>query len=217
VQAQGKVDFYGANNEFRSEKCRGCAFQEKCDFYYDITENERYRRLYVQCEEEDGYHRDGCVWDTDITSYDAMTVEVEYENGVLLAYTLNAYMPYEGQRIAFNGTDGRLDVHKYARQSWEVPYEAELRLSRSFGASRRWTLGDEGEVDQGQGGHGGADPGLKDLLFVPETPDPLDQQAGSRAGVMASLIGIAARRSIETGAPVRIDDLIDLPVEWDWG
>lgn len=216
VNAYGKTDFYGSNNPFRSTKCRGCSFQDQCDFYWDITENERYTKLYVQCEDEDGYYRDGCVWDNDITSYDSMTVEVKYNSGVLLSYSLNAYMPYEGQRIAFNGTNGCLDVRKYARQSWDVPYEAEFRLSESFGTSRTWTLGGEGEVDQGQGGHGGADAELKDLLFNPDASDPLDQKAGSRAGVLASLIGIAARKSIETGEQVRIEDLIDFPLRWEW-
>lgn len=216
VNANGKIDFYGSNNPFRSTRCRGCSFQDQCDFYWDITEHERYMKLYAECEDEDGYYRDGCVWDNDITSYDAMTVEVTYNSGVLLSYSLNAYMPYEGQRIAFNGTDGRLDVRKYARQSWDVPYEAEFRLSESFGTSRTWTLGDEGEVDQGQGGHGGADAELKDLLFTPDASDPLDQRAGSRAGVLASLIGIAARKSIETGEQVRIEDVIDFPLRWEW-
>jgi predicted dehydrogenase len=217
VNAFGKVDFYGSNNGFRSEKCRGCDFQDQCDFYWDITESsERYQRLYVDCEDVDGYYRDGCVWDNDIDAYDTMTVEVKYNNGVLLAYTLNAYMPYEGQRIAFNGTKGRLDVQNFHRQSWEVPYEAEFRLSESFGASERWLVGEEGEVDTGEGGHGGADASLKDLIFRPETPDPMNQYAGSRAGVMSSLIGIAARQSIETGKRVKIDEIIDFPNQWQW-
>ena len=49
-----------------------------------------------------------------------------------------------------------------------------------------------------------------------DQPDPLHSRAGSRAGVMSSLIGIAARHSIETGAKVRISELLDLPVRWKW-
>lgn len=218
VNAFGKVDFYGGNNGFRSEKCRGCEFQDRCDFYWDIMDSsERYRQLYVECEDADGYYRDGCVWDNDIDTYDSMTVEVKYNNGVLLSYTLNAFMPYEGQRIAFNGENGRLDVQNFHRQSWEVPYEAELRLSENFKESEYWRVGEEGEVDTGAGGHGGADMSLKDLIFRPDHPDPLNQLAGSRAGVMSSLIGIGARRSIETGERVKIEDLIDFPLTWQWG
>jgi hypothetical protein len=40
--------------------------------------------------------------------------------------------------------------------------------------------------------------------------------AGLQAGVLASLIGIAARKSIETGQTIRIDDLVTFPLEWNW-
>ncbi len=65
-------------------------------------------------------------------------------------------------------------------------------------------------AQSGEGEHGGADTKLKDLLFKPGMKDPLNKLADSRAGVMASLIGIAARQSIETGRRVKIADLIDL-------
>lgn len=216
VHAFGKVDFYGGNKAFRGEKCRDCSFQDRCDFHWDITQSKRSMELYVQCEDEDGYYRDGCVWDNDIDSYDSMTVEVKYNNGTLLSYTLNTFMPYEGQRIAFNGENGRLDVQNFHRQTWEVPYEAEFRLTENFKESKRWLIGEEGEVDTGAGGHGGADMQLKDLLFKPNHPDPMNQLAGSRAGVMSSLIGIAARHSIESGKRIQIADLIDFPLTWQW-
>jgi len=231
VTAFGKVAFYGSNNGFRGEKCRGCPFRKKCDFYWDITESDRYMKLYVDCEDEDHYVRDSCVWDHGITSYDTQTVQVKYSNGVLLNYSLNAFMPYEGQQIAFNGTKGRLDIRNYHRQPWEVPYASELRITKSFEDSRTMKIGGEEGIDvttgkegvetfkaQGErGGHGGADPHAKDLLFIPDKPDPLNQTAGSRAGVMASLIGIAARKSIESGGkPVKISDLIDYPTTWNW-
>jgi predicted dehydrogenase len=210
VHAFGDVAFYGHNNSFRSDKCRGCAFAEKCSFYWDITRDQRSMDLYVACEDEDGYRRDGCVWDNDIDTYDRMTVEVKYNNGVLLSYSLNAFMPYEGQQIAFNGEKGRLDVRVYDRQPWEVEADGEFRLTKSFQSSRTWT------TKRGAGEHGGADRRMKDLMFRPDQPDPLSSRAGSRAGVMSSLIGIAARRSIETGAKVRISELLELPVTWRW-
>ena len=38
-----------------------------------------------------------------------MSVIVKYANGVLMTYTANTYLPYEGPAIAFNGTKGRID------------------------------------------------------------------------------------------------------------
>jgi len=60
------------------------------------------------------------------------------------------------------------------------------------------------------GGHGGADAGIRDLMFRRwNEPDPLGLKADLRAGALASLIGIAAYRSIERGGvPVKIDNLV---------
>lgn len=231
VSAYGKVAFYGSNNPYRGKKCRGCQFSDKCKFYWDITKNRDYTRLYTDCEDEDNYFRDGCVWDHDITSYDTQTVQVLYDNGTILNYSLNAFMPYEGQSIAFNGTEGRIDIRNYHSQPWEMPYDSEIRITKNFKGSEvikiggkegiNLKTGKEGlEVFQAQGergGHGGADPHAKELLFVPGTPDPLNQIAGIRAGVLSSLIGVAARKSIESGGkPIKISDLIKFPSTWEW-
>jgi predicted dehydrogenase len=208
VHAFGRVAFYGANNGFRSTHCRQCPFTSQCDFYWDITKDKRMIELYVASEEADGYRRDGCVWDNAIDTYDTMTVEVRYASGALLSYSLNAFLPYEGQRIAFNGQKGRLDVRVYQNQPWKVEGEADFRLTLNFQGTKTWT------VRASPGEHGGADVKLKDLLFKPGTPDPLGKAAGSRAGVMASLIGIAARKSIETGRRYRIGELIQFPLVW---
>jgi len=210
VHAFGKVDFYGSNNPFRARNCRSCPFTKKCKFYWDIMKDKRYKELYVDNEDADGYLRDGCVWDNEIDTYDSMTVEVKYNNGVILSYSLNAYMPYEGQGIAFNGENGRLDVRNFHRQPWDVNNSAEFRYTQSFGKTRTWG------VNSGKGEHGGSDMKLKRLLFVPDEKDPLAKLAGSRAGVMSSLIGIAARKSIETGERIKIADLVDVPLNWKW-
>jgi predicted dehydrogenase len=216
VHAFGKLAFYGHNNSFRHRNCRGCPYKDNCAFYFDITKDQRMMDLYVSCEDADGYLRDGCLWANDIDTYDTMTVEVKYNNGVLLSYSLNTFMPYEGQRIAFNGEKGRLDVRNYARQSWDVgDTKAEFRLTESFKESKTWQIKKANEPTA-EFSHGGADFGLKDLIFRPNLPDPLDQLAGSRAGVMSSLIGIAARKSIQTGQRIKIADLIDFPLAWGW-
>ena len=210
VHAFGKVAFYGKNNSFRAKNCRNCPFTDKCDFYWDITKSKMMMDLYVKNEDADGYLRDGCVWDNNIDTYDTMTVEVKYKNGVLFNYTMNAFLPYEGQRITFNGEKGRLDVRINSRQPWEVEGENEFRITKNFKETRTWL------VESGSGGHGGADEKLREMLFKDNQPDPLGKMAGSRAGVMASMVGIAARKSIETGETVNIDDLVTFPRTWGW-
>lgn len=52
---------------------------------------------------------------------------------------------------------------------------------------------------------------MMDRIFKnPEAPDPHGHAAGTRDGAMSILIGIAARKSIETGEKVRIADLTSL-------
>ena len=56
------------------------------------------------------------------------------------------------------------------------------------------------QVEMEKSGHGGGDKRLHDKIFRnPEIADPFGRTAGVRDGAMSVLIGIAARRSIETG------------------
>jgi predicted dehydrogenase len=205
VIASGELKFYGRNNSFRSTNCRACPHKGECKFYWDVTKNQRYVKLYVECESEDGYLRDGCVWRDDINIYDSMSVMVRYENGVQLNYIASAYLPYEGQAISFNGTKGRIDCNEFSGGGFNSD---ELRLTRSFSKSE--VITDFGP--RREGGHGGSDTSLHDLIFrgLPKD-DPLGLRADVRAGALSSLIGIAARRSIERGGQnVRIGDLVKL-------
>ena len=203
VSASGALRVYGRNHSFRSTNCRPCPHKATCAFAWDVTRDPRNVQLYVECESADGYLRDGCVWDERIDIYDTMSVTVRYRSGALLTYTAATYLPFEGQSISFNGTRGRLD---YVDMSGGGYARREVRLTRQFGASEVITdLPPERE-----GSHGGADGSLQDLLFRDEpAADPLGLRAGLRAGALASLIGIAARHSIErAGGPVTIGDLV---------
>jgi hypothetical protein len=81
----------------------------------------------------------------------------------------------------------------------------ELRLTRNFGETQLI------RIPRMTGGHAGGDTRLMDKLFKdPGLVEPLKEAAGSRDGVMSILIGIAVRRSIDSGKPVRISDLTDI-------
>lgn len=209
VQAIGKLAFYGHNNSYRGRNCRTCPFTQKCRFYWNMTQDKIAMTLYGNCEDVDGYYADGCVWDNEIDIYDTSSVLVNYNNGTQLTYTMNTFLPFEGQLICFSGENGRLEVRINYQQPWEVQGETEFRLTKDRETTRYWTL------KASTGGHGGADERLKDTIFIPGTPDPLGSKAGSRAGIMSSLIGIAARESIETGQKVIIDDLVTFPGTWN--
>ncbi len=205
VTAFGELKYYGRNSPFRGTNCRTCPHKQNCKFYWDVTKNPNHVKLYTECESEDGYLRDGCVFDDKTDIYDTMSVAVRYESGVQLNYTANTFLPYEGQAISFNGTKGRIDLNDFSGGGFK---NDELRLTRSFGKSELITNFDQVRA----GGHGGSDTSLHDLIFrgLPNA-DPLGLRANFRDGALASLIGIAARRSIERGGQtVKINDLVKL-------
>lgn len=205
VTAAGELRFYGRNNSYRSTHCRPCPHKGECKFYWDVTKEKEYVKLYVECESEDGYLRDGCVWREDINIYDTMSVRVRFENGVLMTYTANTYLPYEGQAISFNGSKGRIDCNGFSGGGFK---NDEIRLTRSFGKSE--VISDFGQ--QRGGGHDGADTLVKELIFrgLPKD-DQLGLRADVRAGALSSLIGIAARHSIERGGQtIMISDLVKI-------
>ncbi len=207
VHAIGKLSYYGHNNPFRGRNCRTCQCTARCPYYWDMTKDQEAMALYGNCEDIDGYYRDGCLWDNEIDIYDTSSVHVNYENGTQLTYSMHTFLPYEGQYICFSCENGRLDIRINGRQAWNAP-DIEFRLSKNKGESKYWTM------TPPSGGHGGSDAHLKDSIFLPPQPDPLGCKAGSRAGIMSSLVGIAARQSIETGLTVKIADLMKFPNVW---
>jgi predicted dehydrogenase len=202
VNAQGVLRKYGRNSKLRGRNCRTCPHALQCPFHWDILKDRRLTALYVECESEDGYLRDACVFREDIDIFDTMTGEVRYSSGAMMSYSLNAFMPYEGYHLAFNGTNGRIETRLYERQPWDMPPQDEIRVTKNFSESEVLV------IPHAEGGHFGGDPRLRRMIFVPETPDPLRQRAGSRAGALASLCGIAAVKSVDTGRPVEISSLV---------
>jgi predicted dehydrogenase len=207
VYAFGSLDFYGKNNSFRHTNCRPCPHKDKCKFYYDMTRSKTNMELYAANEKYDGYLRDGCVWKEDINIYDKMAATIKYANGVQVSYSLTTYSPYEGYRIAFNGTKGRIDMWIEESNPVEEREYDEIMVTKNFG-TREFI-----RVPHGTSGHGGGDRLLKDKIFAGVTEDPLNQAAGVRDGALSILVGIAARNSCESGKPVKIGDLTGIKPE----
>lgn len=181
-------------------------------FALHMDEKENLRRMYLEAEEEDGYLRDQSVFGDGINIEDTMSVLVRYDNRALLTYSLNAYLPWEGFRVAFNGTKGRIQA-----------FVAERTYINSAGASDAEGTAKKVEITvfpmfaeaydvpviAAEGGHGGGDPKLlQDLFGVPEK-DRFNRAATHLDGAMSILTGIAANESIRKEIPVGIKDLIN--------
>ncbi|MEX0686208.1 MAG: Gfo/Idh/MocA family oxidoreductase [Balneolales bacterium] len=226
VFAKGALEHYGSNNSFRGDNCRSCQYKDTCKFHWDITRSQRDMDLYANNEEYDGYIRDNCVWRHEIDIYDKMSVQIKYANDVVVNYSLTTYSPYEGMKIAFNGMDGRIDAWDgIPWRTEEIANQAELHAQEMSQDEQEDSKNYEEiivmdnfardyemiKVPRGRGGHGGGDALLQDKIFRnPDIADPLQHTAGIRDGAMSILIGIAARKSIESGEPVRISDLSSL-------
>ena len=204
VSAFGSLQHYGKNGTLRHTNCRPCPHKTQCSYYWDIAKKPDLVSLYADCEKADGYLRDGCVFKEDVNIPDTMNAVVRYSNGATMSYSLNTFMPIEGYRLAFNGTKGRLEVRDYERQPWPAPEETEMHLIKNFGERTKI------EIPKAEGGHGGGDDVLRDLVFRNVSLPEYMRLPGSRAGAMSCLTGIAARRSMDSDRPVKIADLVKL-------
>jgi predicted dehydrogenase len=218
VYATGKRDFYtpetaerfGLTN--RGERCHECMDKDKCPFYLNMEGNGSLKHLYLDNEQHDGYYRDRCVFSPDINIEDTMNVSVKYRSGATMSYSLVAFSPWEGFTITFNGTRGRIE-HKceesvYINGDGKTPGEL-VREGTWTKVYPHFLPAYEVDVWKGQGGHGGGDIVLMDDLLS-ETPaeDKYKRAADQRAGAWSIITGIAANKSIDTGAPVNINDLL---------
>ncbi|MEZ5072877.1 MAG: Gfo/Idh/MocA family oxidoreductase [Bacteroidales bacterium] len=223
VFAYGDLEHYGSNGPFRGDKCRTCVHKDKCKFYWDITTDRDSMKLYVENEHHDGYIRDNCLFRPEINIYDKMSAQIKYRNNTVVNYSLTTYSPFEGWKIAFNGMDGRIDawldipfmnertLSQDDMHRMEMSQEEEQLQTEPIILHKLWEDNQTLRVSFDRGGHGGGDRELQDQIFRhPERRDPFDRAAGIRDGAMSVLIGIAARKSIESGHPIRIAELTDL-------
>ncbi|KAB0679308.1 Gfo/Idh/MocA family protein [Aureimonas leprariae] len=202
VKGFGQLLHYGRQGPFRGPRCRTCEYAEVCDYHMDLGADPFLDTLYEEPSAVDGYFRDACVFREEIDVPDTMTASIRYRSGVQVSYSLNTYMPIEGHHIAFNGHKGRIEMRQYEKQPWSEPPADEILLVKSFGGGveRIW-------VPHEPGGHYGGDNRMRDMIFKPGSNDRLRQRAGSRAGAMSVLVGVAALQSSRAGGSVAIDPL----------
>jgi predicted dehydrogenase len=201
---------YGLKN--RSERCLDCAESGNCPFYLDMRSHGHMRQLYLDNEQYDGYFRDRCVFSDLIDIEDSMNLVVAYRGGPKMVYSLNAFSPWEGYLVCLNGTRGRIE-HKEVETSYvsgdgTTPHEV-VKESSSMRVFPHFKQGYSLELWRGEGGHGGGDPVLLDDIFLPSPPeDKYLRAADQRSGAYSILTGISANRSMESGKPIRVGDLV---------
>ena len=227
----GGLRFYGkANARARGvtafyDRALGSETAKHDPFALDLHCSEQMRALYLEAEHEDGYQRDRSVFGDGISIEDDMAVLVGYDTGATLTYHLTAYSPWEGYRVAFNGSRGRLELTVV-----EQPYVSAGEDDHNFAANvagasphtvqeptqlllqRHWEQAVSIDIPQASaGGHGGGDAKLLHDLFEGTGDDPLNRAASQVDGAMSILTGIAANRAFETKQPVHVPSLVQIP------
>ncbi|GAA1606570.1 Gfo/Idh/MocA family protein [Catellatospora bangladeshensis] len=234
VTAEGRLFLYGADGARHGyardyTRAHGSPEAQGDPFALHLADNPNLAELYLDAERHDGYHRDVNVFAPGTDIEDDMAVLVRYASGATMSYHLTAYAPWEGYRIAFNGSRGRLELeivesdhvapgvagavkgHSAALHGVEAAAEqggVSLRLRRYW----------EPPVDvpvaaYDRQGHGGADARMTGVLFNGDT-DPLHRSATALDGARSLLTGLAANASIASGRSVDVAALLDLS-EWE--
>ncbi|PTX98840.1 dehydrogenase [Spartobacteria bacterium LR76] len=223
VVGMGRLAFYGRENA----KSRGITkfYDRGTDtpeaagdpFALDLRSSENLKSLYLDAEHEDGYRRDQSVFGEGISIEDTMNVLVRYKSGAQMTYSLHAYAPWEGYRIAFNGTKGRIEVN---HQETSYINAGTGALTEGMSSSEQLLLlplfgkPEVIEIPASEGGHGGGDPiMLREIFQGAEHTDPLGRAANHIDGARSILTGIAANESFKTGLPVHVDSLLRVD-EW---
>jgi len=217
VFAMGDLLFYGKENaEQRGvtsfyDRSTGNPQAKDDPFALHMDDNEHLKQMYLDAEHEDGYRRDQSVFGDGISIEDTMGVMVRYKNNAILTYSLNAYLPWEGYRIAFNGTKGRLEMNiveqSYVNSGGDKALEGAVK-NKTMTVFPMFAAPYEVEVEEGVGGHGGGDPVLLNDIFGVPMQDRYKRAANHMDGARSILTGIAANRSIRTGQPVKLDELV---------
>lgn len=230
VFAMGDLRYYGKKNaEARGEKYSydrytGHEEAKEDPFYMDLTSGKMLKGLYYEAEKDSGYIRDRNVFNDKVTSEDTLSVTARYRNGVIFGYTLVAYSPWEGYRVAFTGTKGRLEVFDQAKphvvkkgegdkgnQALGIMMEADKKGIHVFPM-----FGEPYEVDMevAKGSHGGGDTALlSDIFATGLIDDPLGRAATHIDGAASILMGIGINESMASGKAIDVDELLRLPYE----
>ncbi|KAI4957374.1 hypothetical protein J4E86_004512 [Alternaria arbusti] len=218
VYAQGNLNFYGRENaekrgvqEFYT-RAHGSEVAKGDPFALHLENNDKLKKMYLDAEHEDAYYRDQSVFGDGISIEDTMNLLVRYENGAVLTYSLTAYAPWEGFRVSFNGTGGRVEMevveNSYVNSGGDQSLEGSLE-TRSITLRKLFEKPQDIEIPDSVGAHGGGDEVLLADLFGEQGAEiDQDMRAASHVdGALSILTGICGNKSMATGQVVKVSDV----------
>lgn len=222
VFAYSALNYYGPDGEMNPSRkdgrhCKDCAEREDCAYemrwHPSRTQSDRAlgqsdeeHLLVMNLQQYSDYRADQCIFDSQIDVEDTYVSTVRYNRGAMMSYSVNFSTPYEGYRLAINGTQGRLELNKtIARGTFEAPPSPIVHYPL-FGGARQFI-----EPLSRTGGHGGGDPVLLEEVFLGPPKNAQWINLGTaRAGALAVAIGEAVWRSGKDNRPYNISELLNV-------
>ncbi|MDR4887178.1 Gfo/Idh/MocA family oxidoreductase [Fredinandcohnia sp. QZ13] len=219
VFAHGALHYYGPNGELNPDPttdnrfCGTCDVRDKCDYYVrwnprefsEVVEDDHLNMGEHKDNTYTNYRPDACIFDSEINIEDTYTATVKYNKGALLSYSINFSTPFEGYRLAINGTKGRIETQEFhapSRVPFEVP-EQTIDFYPLFGSKEII------HVVKTAGGHGGGDPILIHDLYQGIDPRRhYEILAGAEAGAYSIALGEAVWKSVQEHKPISINQLL---------
>ncbi|MFN7249333.1 MAG: Gfo/Idh/MocA family protein [Anaerobacillus sp.] len=219
--AYGALNYYGPDGELNPSKkdsryCGTCDEKIKCDYYMRWTnrteetaaDDDHVKPSFNMGTKYTNYRQDACIYDKEINIEDTYVATVKYDKGALLSYSINFSTPYEGYRLAINGTKGRIETtefHEPSRIPFPHPAQQAVEYFPLFGSKE--TI----HIVQNKGGHGGGDPLLLEDIFLGNDPRRnYDILAGAIAGGNSIAVGEAIWRSTKENRPIKIEEILSI-------
>lgn len=156
--------------------------------------------IFLPMKEQYPESRPAYLYDEEIDIDDVYCALLRYRQGAMVTYSINFSTPWEGVRVAINGTHGRIEGGYRVGSSNDPAHCPQVRVHPLFGKAYDIPL------SEGVGGHGGADEPCQRDLFREVSPEALELSlvADSRAGAYAVAAGEAIWQSSRSGQPVKL-------------
>ncbi|WP_100407345.1 Gfo/Idh/MocA family protein [Bacillus solitudinis] len=220
VFAYGALNYFGKDGELNpsptdNRYCGTCNEKPECGYYMrwnsrsqaGAVKDDHVLSEGIEKSEQSytNYRPDACIFDNEIEIEDTYVASVKYDKGAFLSYSINFSVPFEGYRLAINGTKGRIETqefHELSRVPFPVP-EQTIDYFPLFGAKESI------HVVQGEGTHGGGDPLLQEDIFMGVDPNrPYEILAGAEAGAYSIAVGEGVWRSSKENKPLKVEEMM---------
>ncbi len=221
VFAFGGLNYFGPDSVFNPQKSTKKKLskqkiKERCPYYRKWNDEtvplpeSKHTKIYKDTfylPYKVQYPEEFYIYDNDIDIEDTYSAVIRYKNGAIFTHSFNASTPWEGYILGINGTGGRIETICYLapeRCPFPVSDRQTITYIPLFGTRQVH------DVFVAVGGHGGSDHVIKHDLFVKETEESrkLGICAGSMAGAYSVAIGEGVWKSIKTGKPLKVSEIL---------